>query len=190
LFFCCILSYGAVLSAPLAAEADPNGGVQQPSMGTPLHAAIKRNGLWLPASTRLHMVKQLLQHGATVDARNFPSQTPFMLAARSVDVQLAEVLLAAGASVSAVCSESHKTALRYYAASRDTSILKLLLEKGADTTAVEQGGMLALHLVCKHNIAEVRLHAELLCMRIYSLLLAVTLDEMQQLLAVRACNNS
>jgi uncharacterized protein len=101
------------------------------------------------------MVEQLLKHGATVDARNFCGQTPLMLAVKSGYVHIAEVLLAAGASVSAVCSESGSTALHYAAASNDADTLKLLLERGADATVVDADGDLPLHVACKLNNAEV-----------------------------------
>jgi ankyrin repeat protein len=161
LYFSCTLGYGAVLSALLTAGAHADGGVPKDAIafnGTPLHAAIELNALYLPTSTKLPMVEQLLKHGAIVDARNFCGQTPLMLAIKRGDVQIAEVLLAAGASVSAVCSESCKTALHYAAATKDTTTMKLLLEKGADVTAVDADGDLPLHVACRHNNAEVGWH--------------------------------
>jgi ankyrin repeat protein len=161
LYFSCTLGYGAVLSALLTAGAHADGGVPKDAIafnGTPLHAAIELNALYLPTSTKLPMVEQLLKHGATVDARNFCGQTPLMLAVKRGYVHIAEVLLAAGASVSAVRSESGSTALHYAATCNDADTLKLLLEKGADVTAEDADGDLPLHVACRHNNAEVGWH--------------------------------
>jgi ankyrin repeat protein len=56
LYFSCTLGHSAVLSALLAAGADADGGVPKDAIafnGTPLHAALELNALYLPTSTKL-----------------------------------------------------------------------------------------------------------------------------------------
>jgi ankyrin repeat protein len=67
-----------------------------------------------------------------VDAANEDGQTPLMLAVRSGDLALVEVLVRAGANVKAVEEWRGQTPLMWAAARNAPDVVKLLIAKGAD----------------------------------------------------------
>jgi ankyrin repeat protein len=145
------------LEALLAAGADVNGGLKAGEIalnGTPLHAAVDVNDN-RGSATQQQIIKLLLQHRAEVDACNCCGQTPLMLSAMNGSTELASMLLAAGANVSAVCSQWRITALHYAAELCKVDMLKLLLEKAADPTVADARGYLPLHGACHHGSLEV-----------------------------------
>jgi ankyrin repeat protein len=145
------------LSALLAAGADVNGGLQAGDValnGTPLHAAVCTYDDKSMA-VQQQMVNILLQHGADIDALDCSGQTPLMLAALNGSVELASMLLAAGAAVGAVCTQWRMTALHYATELCKIGMLELLLQYGADATAVDVNGELPLHGACRQGSVEV-----------------------------------
>jgi ankyrin repeat protein len=141
----------------LAAGADANGGLLAGDValcGTPLHAAVDTNDE-RDVATQQQMVELLLQHGADVDVRNCNGSTPLMMSVLHGSIELASMLLAAGASVSAVCSQWHMTALHYATEPCKIDMLELLLEHGADPTAADVDGELPIHGACRCGSVEV-----------------------------------
>jgi ankyrin len=117
--------------------------------GTPLHLAA--------LTGRLEMVRLLLARRAPVDANDAWIGTPLMAAVRhwpfhlldeaaseQLAVQIATVLLDAGANVNAR-SRGGKTALHYAARDGYHAIARMLLARGADVNAADQGGGTPLH---------------------------------------------
>eukprot|EP00953_Heterococcus_sp_UTEX-ZZ885_P016296 9167-Heterococcus_DN1.PRE.5 len=157
LFYSCLYGRVGALKALLAAGADVNGGLQAgdvlPLNGTPLHAAVNAND-GKDVATQQQMVKLLLEHGADVDACNCCGQTPLMLAALDGSAEMASMLLAAGASVSTVCTQWRKTALHYATELCKIEALQVLLDNGADATAADVDGVVQLHGACRHGSLE------------------------------------
>jgi ankyrin repeat protein len=150
LFYSCFYGRVGALSALLAAGADANGGLLAGDValsGTPLHAAVDINDE-RDLATQKQLVKLLLQHG---DARNCCGQTPLMLAALDGSAEIASMLLAAGASVSAICTQWHKTALHYAVKLCRMEVLQALLDNGADAAATDVDGELPLHGACQRG---------------------------------------
>jgi ankyrin repeat protein len=158
LFYSCLYGRVGALKALLAAGADVNGGPQAgdvlPLNGTPLHAAVNAND-GKDVATQQQMVKLLLGHGADVDACNCCGHTPLMLAAVDGNAEMASMLLAAGASVSAVCTQWRKTALHYATELCKIEALQVLLDNGADATAADVDGVVPLHGACRLGSLEV-----------------------------------
>lgn len=87
-----------------------------------------------------HLVKQLLDAGATVGQRGWHGQTALMLAANEA---VAERLIAAGASIDEA-DEGGNTALHYALSRGDTALAQLLLNEGADCGFRSKAGELPL----------------------------------------------
>jgi ankyrin repeat protein len=157
LFYSCFYGRVGALKALLAAGADANGGLLDGDValsGAPLHAAVDTND-GRDLATQQQMVELLLQHGADVDARNCTGHTPLMMSASDGTAEIASMLLAAGASVTAVCSQWRMTALHYATELCKMDMLELLLKAGANPTAVDVDGELPLHGACGQGSVEV-----------------------------------
>lgn len=90
---------------------------------TPLHSAIRRN--------RLAVADFLLQHGADTEVRNVRGRTPLLLVARETgDIEMARLLVAAGADVNAV-SRYNETPLDLAAWRGFRGLVNLFLDSGA-----------------------------------------------------------
>lgn len=102
----------------------------------PLHYAAKNNDA--------HGVGVLLAAGVDVNLTDTRSRyTPLHFAVQDGAVDAARVLLDAGADVQAVCAPGltplHLAVIRWRQ-SPDGAMIKLLLERGADKTALETNG--------------------------------------------------
>ncbi len=64
---------------------------------TPLHKAVTRNLKYSPQAQIL-LVRKLLKHGAMIDAANHQGNTPLHLAAQQNNLDMVQLLLAAGAN--------------------------------------------------------------------------------------------
>lgn len=106
--------------------------------GTPLHYAAV-NG-------HKSMVELLLDHGATVDARDLHGYTPLYVAASKGFQAVAEVLLDRGADVNAR-TDDNSTPLHAAVAQRQVRMVEWLLEHKADVDA-QDGRENATALIC------------------------------------------
>jgi ankyrin repeat protein len=111
-----------VAQALLAKKANPNAVNDFGAM--PLTEAARLN------DDRL--VKMLLDAGAKVDSANPDDETALMLAIKNGNLQMAETLVKAGASVNRIEKFHNQTPLIYAAGGGHSAIVKLLLSKDAD----------------------------------------------------------
>ena len=118
----------------LRAEADPN--VRLPSGETALMTAAHTG--------KPEVVRLLLEHGATVDAKESVSgQTALMWAAAEGHAATTQVLIAQGADVQARSTAGY-TALLLSARNADLDTPRVLLDAGADVNEAAPDGMTAL----------------------------------------------
>src|SRR5436190_4624619 len=84
--------------------------------------------------TDARMVKTLLDAGAGVEGANLDGETALMLAIKTGELPIVQMLINAGANVNTVEKEHHQTPLMYAAAAKKNAgeMVKLLLSKGAD----------------------------------------------------------
>ena len=80
------------------------------------------------------MVKTLLDAGAGVEGANLDGETALMLAIKTGELPIVQMLINAGANVNTVEKEHNQTPLMYAAAAEKNAgeMVKLLLSKGAD----------------------------------------------------------
>ena len=80
------------------------------------------------------MVKTLLDAGAGVEGANLDGETALMLAIKTGELPIVQMLINAGANVNTVEKEHKQTPLMYAAAAEKNAgeMVKLLLSKGAD----------------------------------------------------------
>ena len=96
-------------------------------------------------------VRQLIQAGADVNAKNKDGWTPLMIAAAlNSNPEVLKVLLEAGADVNAQ-KEDGVTPLMVAAIKNTPEVLKVLIEAGADVNAKDTDGLTPLMLAAQHN---------------------------------------
>lgn len=127
----------AALRAALRAGADPDE--RDAAGNTPLHAAV-----W-PAD--LEAVRCLLDHGASVRARNGRGVPVLHEAVRRKRSEMAQLLAGAGAPVDDHADDDGSTALHWAAKGGDAELARLLLRRGAAVDASDAGGRTPLQWV-------------------------------------------
>jgi ankyrin repeat protein len=115
-------------------------------------------------------VRRLLAAGVGVDTRdghNMPSdQTPLMLAAKNGFLEIVGILLAAGASVSAIDKrsgeiEGDRQPLHYAVMGQNRAVVEAILNSGADVNALTSGGDTPLNTaIGRGNLELIRLLVE------------------------------
>lgn len=92
------------------------------------------------------MVRQLIDHGADVDARDRSGQTPLHLAASQDQSEIVRLLLDGGADIDAPELQHGYRPLHLAASSGSVAVTELLVRRGADLDALTHHGETALHL--------------------------------------------
>ncbi len=125
-----------------------------------LHEAVEQGDL--------ARVRELLESGAAVDARDADGQTPLMVASRDGHVEIARLLMESGADVTATSSlgfalrvaarasgSAGYTPLHWAASAGETALVKELLEAGADPDAKGVARTTPLHWAAKKGRSDV-----------------------------------
>lgn len=99
--------------------------------------------------------KVLLEHGAYPNFRSKDGFAPLHDAALNGNREVIELLVAHGAEINAVDSESASTALHYAASFNRLNAVKALIEHGADANLRNKEGFTALQLATTNGFAEV-----------------------------------
>ena len=144
--------------------------------GAEVNAKETRRGqtalMWSVAQNHPEVARALIEHGADVHARSKASFTPLLaltygadvptsskggftpllFAAQQGDLDLARMLLAAGANVNAATPEDG-SALVVASAGGHESLAIFLLEKGADPNLADGNGITALHYAMQKGIS-------------------------------------
>ena len=100
-------------------------------------------------------VKQLLKDGADVNGAQGDGMSALHWAAERGDVELADMLIFAGANIGAVTRIGQYTPLHLAAQAGNTAVAKALLKAGADVNArTTNSGVTAVHLAASSGSAE------------------------------------
>jgi|RhiMetdeSRZDD1v2_1073273.scaffolds.fasta_scaffold20425_4 ankyrin repeat protein len=132
---------------------DAGADVERPTSSTvgaehPLHLAATR-------SSRVATARLLVSRGAKLDARDKSGRTPLITAIVADNIEVADVLLAAGADIDAVDSNLGATALSWAACFGRFKAVSFLLSKGAQINGkTGPDGDTPLHhaVVCCHKV--------------------------------------
>jgi ankyrin repeat protein len=140
LLICCLIALTSVYvlhTRSAAPGPNPSPAIDQAQADADLIGAVKANDL--------EQVKRLLNNGASPNARE-EGLTPLMYAAgkRRPNLNIIAALLDAGADLKAG-NGSGERALVFAVKGGDGSVLRLLLERGADVNAQRMDGNTALH---------------------------------------------
>jgi ankyrin repeat protein len=92
----------------------------------------------------LETVRQLLQHGADIETTDNDGMTPFLMACADGSVDIARLLLDAGANIHAASKFDGQRALQYAAFEGNLAIVQELISRGHDIDAANQDGRTAL----------------------------------------------
>ncbi|KAI8961701.1 ankyrin [Daldinia sp. FL1419] len=130
--------------------AHPYGYGTRPS---PLHCCSEaRVSMGEDAGTQLLLAKRLIEAGADLDARTHDLATPLILAAVECSVTIAEYLIDSGAVVDARDNLGMTPLMGACKCSGNQNNLfptiRLLLQRGASTTAVDDSGRTAFEIFC------------------------------------------
>ena len=99
----------------------------------------------------LEMVERLLAAGASADRAQDSGLTPLMTAARTGNVDVVHALIDSGAQVNATTTETNSTALMWALSAPHPSIVRLLLERGADATIETTPGFTPLMFAARND---------------------------------------
>ncbi|HEY7290132.1 MAG TPA: ankyrin repeat domain-containing protein [Vicinamibacterales bacterium] len=101
-------------------------------------------------------VRGLLKQGADVNAGQGDGMTPLHWAAERGDVEMAEMLVYAGANLAAVTRIGHYTPLHLASRTGSTAVVRTLIQSGADVKArTTTTGVTALHLAASAGSLDV-----------------------------------
>jgi ankyrin repeat protein len=118
----------------LGADPRQSCGVQGQSL---LHKAVITENFGFAAA--------ILEHGVYVDVTNQAGQTPLFLAARGGLDFMADRFIQAGANINSYEPRTGNTALHVAAINGDSSMIKLLLKRGANPSITNKTSYTALH---------------------------------------------
>lgn len=103
----------------------------------------------------LNVVRRLLQNGADVNAAHGDGMTALHWAAERGDDAMSEMLIYAGANVTAVTRIGQYTPLHVASKNGNAPVVQMLIEAGADVAArTTNSGVIALHLAATSGNAE------------------------------------
>jgi ankyrin repeat protein len=125
--------------------------------GLDVNAKNDRGGtaVFLAAETgNIAAIKMLLQHGADLTFEADNTDTAFMIANRRDNSAVVELFLDNGLQLEARYMADSNTALTLAVDHGSINVAKLLLKRGADVHAVNDGGNTPLHLAVCNNIPE------------------------------------
>jgi ankyrin repeat protein len=100
--------------------------------------------MWAAANGHTEVVEYLYSKGADINAKDGDNQTALMLATRRSYVPIVEFLLQNGAEVNVQSRKQQISALMIAAAVGNETIVRMLLDHGADRSLVGMGGHTAL----------------------------------------------
>ena len=101
------------------------------------------------------VVKFLLEHGASCDARDSTRRTALLYAASGPNLETVKALLDAGADINAIDGGEGFSALMFAAAEGHIDIVRELLARGADKTLVDVDGDTAQHFAHQKGHREI-----------------------------------
>ena len=130
----------STLEAMIAQGADVNCGLNTPK-DVALHYAVR--------SQNIECLKILLAAGAMPNSLILYSESPLHIAASEGYVEMAQILLEAGADVRASRGSFRMAALHLAAQEGHSQIVKMLLDAGADHKQTNSRGQTALHLAAR-----------------------------------------
>lgn len=99
--------------------------------------------------------RRLIEEDVDVNAIDDKGKTALMFATEKNSVDVAKILIAAGANINAKENEYGETALMYAAAQNALDVAKLLIEAGTNINAKNYGGKTALMLAEENDAADV-----------------------------------
>ena len=112
--------------------------------------------LWFAArSSKLELVKLLIEHGADVNAKTRSGQTAIHAACQENNFEIVKVLDNAGADVNSADNEGGTCLM----ATNNINIVKYLLNKGVDLNVRTTSGETALHVSVRRNHDLSKIHA-------------------------------
>ena len=119
---------------------------------TALHVAL---GIQVPSEElRLNIVKNLIQNGAEIDARNKYKNTPLHYAANNGDLEIFQHFLDHGAQIEAK-DDVERTPIVFAVYKNHFEIVKCLIEKGAQLDIKIKYGCTALHFAAEYSSLEI-----------------------------------
>jgi ankyrin repeat protein len=167
----------ASMRALLKEKANPNA--TEPDGTTPLHYAVRQNSvegvdlllgaqadakvanrygvtpLWVACTNgNASIIERLIKAGADPNAPNPEGETPLMTAARTGKVEAVRMLLVHGAKVDAKEQWRGQTALMWASAENNATVVKALVEAGADVSTRTSAGFDALLFAVRAGSAE------------------------------------
>src|SRR5437660_709178 len=107
--------------------------------------------MWATSERHTAVVEELLRRGVDVQAGSKTGFTALMFAAQQGDVDIARILIRAGAKPNDPQPKTSLTPLIIASAMGHVKTVELLLDKGADPNHVDARGYVALHLAVRDS---------------------------------------
>jgi ankyrin repeat protein len=132
--------------------------------------------MWATSERHTAVVEELLRRGADVQAGSKTGFTALMFAAQQGDVDIARILIRAGAKPNDPQPKTSLTPLMIASAMGHVKTVELLLDNGADPNHIDARGYAALHLVVRDSDYGIDLKGKDNIVSIVKLLLAHKAD--------------